>query len=113
MRTSRVRFNEQVRVKKIKPTGKNKSLYEDDSEDDSEDSDSLLEEDGAEVNVDEMELSDNDEDEEMEDSEEDEDEDEGSENWEIPKLDSRQTIERLKHDLFAEEEEEVEDGKCT
>ena len=76
----------------------------------------MLEEDdetvgGADVDVDEMEW--NDEDEEMEDGEEDEEEDdENDEDEANPKLGSRQTIERLKHDLFAEEEEEVQDGKC-
>lgn len=103
-RTSQVRFHDQVRVKKIKPTGKNKSLYND-SEDDS-----LLEDGGAEVHVDEMEWSD--EDEEMKDSEEGEEDDDDDENEDNPKLGSRQTIERLKHDLFAEEEEELQDGKC-
>jgi hypothetical protein len=57
-----------------------------------------------------------DEDEEMEDGEEEEEEEEEEENDDEnvanPKLGSRQTIERLKHDLFAEEEEEVQDGKC-
>ena len=136
-RTSQVRFDDQVRIKKIKPTGKNKSLHNNDSEDDS-----LLEEDdvtgGAEVNVDEMEWSDedeemeddedeemeddedeemeDDEDEEMEDEEDDDDDEEeeedDDENEENPKLDEKQTIERLKHDLFTEEEEEIQDGKC-
>ena len=108
-RTSQVRFHDQVRVKKIKPSGKNKSLYIDDSGDDG----SLEEDDGtvngAEVAVDEMEWSD--EDEEMEDDEEEEEEEDDDENEANPKLGSRQTIERLKHDLFAEEEEEIQDGK--
>ena len=108
-RTSHVRFHDQVRVKKIKPSVRNKSLYIDDSEDDS----SLEEDDGtvngAELAVDEMEW--DDEDEEMEDDEEEEEEDD-DENEANPKLGSGQTIERLKHDLFAEEEEEVQDGKC-
>jgi len=107
--TKQVRFHEQVRVKRIKPTGKNKSLYKDDSEDDSEDGeeDGFFEEDGAEV--DEMEWSGDDENEEMEGSEDDDDDDI---NEEISKPGSRQTMERLKHDLFAEEEEETQDGQC-
>ena len=101
-RTTQVRFHDQARIKKIKPTGKNKPLYEDDSEDDSEDD----EENEAQVNVDQMEC--DDEDEEMEENEE-EDEEEDEEDF---KPATRQAIERLKHDLFAEEEEEVQDGKC-
>lgn len=115
--TSQVRFHDQVRVKKIKPSGKNMSLHIDDS-DDSEDDD-LFEEDetigGDEIDINEMETSD--EDEEMEDGEKDEEEDEEeeeeNENEANPKLGSSQTIERLKHDLFAEEEEEVQDGECS
>ena len=119
-RTSQVRFRDQVRVKKIKPSGKNKPLNIDNS--DSED-DSLLEEHDdetvgrAKVDVDRMEWSDGDE--EMEDGEEGEEEEEEEENDDEneanPNLGSRQAIERLKHDLFAEEEEEVQDGnigKC-
>ena len=113
-RTSQVRFHDQVRVKKIKPSIKNKSLYIDDSEDDS-----LLEEDGEAVGgaeVDDNEMEWNDEDEDMEDGEEEEEEEEEEENDDEneanPKLGSRQAIERLKHDLFAEEEVEVQDGKC-
>ena len=112
-RTNQVRFHDQVRVKKIKPIGKNKSLHNDDNEDDI-----LLEEDdvtdgGVDINFDEMEWSD--EDEEMEDDKEghdDDDDDENDENEENLKFGGRQTIERLKHDLFAEEEEEVQNGKC-
>ena len=58
-----------------------------------------------------------DEDEEMEDGEEDEEEEEEAEeesddeNEANPKPGSKQAIERLKHDLFAEEEEEVQGGK--
>ena len=113
-RTNQIRFHDQVRVKKIKPSGKNKSLCTDDSDDDSEE-DSLLEEDdetigGADVDVNEMEWSD--EDQEMEDDEEEEEEENNDENEANPKLGSRQAIERLKHDLFAEEEEDVQDGEC-
>jgi len=57
-----------------------------------------------------------DEDEEMEDGEEDEEEEEEAEesdeeNEANSKPGSKQAIERLKHDLFAEEEEEVQGGK--
>ena len=86
----------------------------DDSDDDSED-DSFEEDDDetvgrAEVDVDEMEWSD--EDEEMGDGEEEEEEEEAinDENEANPNFGSRQAIERLKHDLFAEEEEEVQNG---
>ena len=112
MRTSRanqVRFHEQVRVKKIKPTGKNKSLHMDDSEDDSEDEDdnedgNLLRDNSPETHVDELEWSDGGDNDEMDDG----DDGENEENF---KPSSRQTVERLKLDLFAEEEEEVQDGK--
>ena len=120
MRTShasQVRFHDQVRVKKIKPSVKSKSLYIDDSGDGS-----LLEEDDeivgrAGVDINEMEWSDKDEEmeeeeEEEEEGEEEEEEENDVENEGNSKPGSRQTIERLKHDLFAEEEEEVQDGKC-
>lgn len=121
--TSQVRFHDQVRVKKIKPSVKSKSLYIGDGDDDSEDDnlldDSLLDETvgGAEADDNEMEWSDEEEEmedgEEAEDGEEEEEEEESDdENVANPKLGSRQSIERLKHDLFAEEEEEVQDGKC-
>ena len=109
--TSQVRFHDQVRVKKIKPSFKNKSLYIGDGDDDSDDS--LIDDTvgGAEVDDNETEWSDEDVDMEEEEEEEEEEEND-NENEADPKLGSRQAIERLKHDLFAEEEEEVQDGKC-
>ena len=110
-RTSQVRFHDQVRVKKIKPIGKNKSLYEDDSSDEIED-DGLLEEDN-DGNINGMDWNDeSDEDEEGEDEEVEEMEGDDDENEESAKVGGRQTIERLKHELFAEEEEEDQNGKC-
>ena len=110
--TSQVRFHDQVRVKKTKPY------------DESEDY-SLLDETVGEAEGDDNDMEWSDEDEKMENGEEEEDSEEDSEEGEEeeeeenddeneanPKLGSRQAIERLKHDLFAEEEEEVQDGRC-
>ncbi|KAF9569584.1 Mpp10 protein [Agrocybe pediades] len=116
----RVQFHEEVRVKKIKPTGKNRPLnYESDEDEEDEeeafdmegmdmeeDEDSLDEEDDVEGSGTEEE--DEDEDEDMEGSEEDEDE----EDAEAGPLKERATIDRLKNDLFADDEE-VEDDLTT
>ena len=100
---SQVRFHGDVRVKKIKATGKNRSLHDDDldddddeymfdGEDDSEDSEDQNNEDS-----DDSDLSD----EEMEEDPSGTSEDGFGEGT---------TIQRFKHDLFAEEEEEENDG---
>lgn len=110
-----MQFHEEVRVKKIRPTGKNRPLNYDSEEDESDSFDdfgngSLAMEDmdmeGEFYNEDkEGESDDEDEDEEMNGTEgEEEDEDEGSDSET-----QKETIDRLKNDLFADDEE-VEDG---
>ncbi|KDQ30727.1 hypothetical protein PLEOSDRAFT_1036174 [Pleurotus ostreatus PC15] len=78
-----VRFAEEVRVKKIKSKGR--SLPDEDEDDDDDDDD------------------DDDESEEDEEQDDDSDDDESGEEGE-----GRETIERLKDDLFADEEDEEE-----
>ena len=110
-RTSQVHFHDQVCIKKIKPIGKNKSIYEDNSSDEIED-DRLVEEDN-DGNINGMDWNDESgKDEEGEDEEVEEMEEDDDENEESAKVGGRQTIECLKHKLFAEKEEEGQNGKC-
>lgn len=94
---SRVRFHDEVRVKQIKRAGKGRSLQE--------------EEDGyGELIAEDESESDNDEqsDEEGEDSEMQSDSEEYSDGSDVE--DGRQTIERIKDDLFADEEDDAQKG---
>ncbi|KAG5648018.1 hypothetical protein DXG03_007052 [Asterophora parasitica] len=106
--TGQVRFHEEVRVKKIKPNGKNLPLHSMDADDDDEDGyeeEAALpparstkpliadEEDGAEGSIISGDGIDDGTDEDMGEEESDED-----------MYDSRGAVERLKDDLFAEEE---------
>ncbi|KAF8203625.1 U3 small nucleolar ribonucleoprotein complex, subunit Mpp10 [Pholiota molesta] len=114
-RSSQVRFNDQVRVKKIKATGRNRSLHddndgEDEEEVDNDDDDSFDDEDEfsegdpdeAEEEQWDVEGSDSGDDESEKDSEDD------------PKNpNSGATIQRLKQDLFAEDEEETSQDTTT
>lgn len=95
-----VRFHEEVRVRTIKPSGKKKSLYEDDEDDEDEDDEfpasNTLDVEMAENDDMELDLED------LEDDSQDSDEE--------PRDDTRnsghrETIERLKDDLFAEEDD--------
>ncbi|KAJ6610027.1 U3 small nucleolar ribonucleoprotein complex, subunit Mpp10 [Mycena sp. CBHHK59/15] len=102
-KTSTVRFHEEVRVRNIKAKGKNLPLNTEDEEDDDDD------EDGDEDGYDAVGFGETENDEE-----DDEDEDEDGE---IPDGDSvghdfdgAEIIERLKDDLFAEEEDEPPEG---
>ncbi|KAJ7169916.1 U3 small nucleolar ribonucleoprotein complex, subunit Mpp10 [Mycena filopes] len=90
-----VRFHEEVRVKNIKPKGKNLPLSSMDAEDEDEDDD----EDGFEGFEGFGEVGDD------EDNEGDSDETSESESGE-ESLHGAETIERLKDDLFAEEDDE-------
>jgi len=113
---SQVRFHEEVRVRKIKATGKNRSIR-DDSEDEEEDDDFIVDDDDEEESGDdEGEANDSwgglnldGEEDSEEDSEGDSEE--GSEDASENSLSGGDTIQRLKHDLFAEEEEDNQDGK--
>ncbi|KAG6911942.1 hypothetical protein DXG01_000190 [Tephrocybe rancida] len=114
--TGQVRFHEEVRVKNIRAQGKNLPLYTmDEGEDDDEDED----EDGDEDGEDDEEEDDDDDDEigssklrrafdsgDIKDVEFSDDEDEGSDDLDDSR---RETIERLKYDLFADEEEDTRD----
>lgn len=96
--STQVRFHDEVRVKKIKPTGKNRPLRDDSSEEDDDDD----EEEGPAFH-DQESWDDEDEDEDDSESHEDEDDEDVGINT--------TTIQRLKNDLFAEEDEE-ENGEC-
>ncbi|KAL4068064.1 U3 small nucleolar ribonucleoprotein complex, subunit Mpp10, partial [Scleroderma citrinum] len=105
---SKVRFHDQVKVKKIKAKGKglpvSTMMYEEEEDDD--DDDYIPEDSDEEVfgeGIEEDDDDDDEEDDENEDENEDEDEDEGN----------RSTIERLKDDLFAEEEEQQKNQDMT
>ena len=98
-----VRFHQEVRVRTIKPSGKNKSLYEDDEDDEDEDdefpvSNTLDVEMGEK---DDMEL-------DLEDESQDSDEESGDD---ARNSGHRETIERLKDDLFAEEDDALLEGQ--
>ncbi|KIM48170.1 hypothetical protein M413DRAFT_439891 [Hebeloma cylindrosporum] len=99
--SSQVRFHEEVRVKKIKPTGKNRPLRDDSIEEGDDDDDEEEDEDEDEhgPTFDDQDSEDDDDD----DSELHEDEDDEDVESNIA------TIQRLKNDLFAEEEEEAND----
>jgi U3 small nucleolar RNA-associated protein MPP10 len=87
---SQVRFHGNVRVRKIKATGKNRSLRDDDLDDDF-----MLDEDDSGSGTDD----DDDDDEKLDVQNDSQDSEEGSED-ESPE---GATIQRLKLDLFAEE----------
>lgn len=116
-KTGKVRFHEEVRVRSIKPKGKNLPLASMYAENDEDDDHEVYDE---EMTFDDLEgeegfesLGDGDEDDEMgsfhfrngdhldEDSSEDDDEAENG----LEEGDGRDTIARLKDDLFAEEDE--------
>ncbi|KAL4243431.1 U3 small nucleolar ribonucleoprotein MPP10 [Abortiporus biennis] len=113
--TSKVRFHEEVRVKKIKAKGKNlpvSSMYSEEDEDDDDDDeygdedmaiddDEDGDEEGADSDDDDM-LSDGSE----EDTDNDESESDDHEDEEFHGFDSRETIERLKDDLFADDDDD-------
>lgn len=113
---SQVHFNNQVRVKKIKATGKNRSLRDDnsdDEEDDDEDEDFFgMDEGFEEGDEEEDEAEEGDQwdiggsnDEESGESEE------GIEGEEPEEMNGSSAIQRLKQDLFADDEEEIEQSK--
>ncbi|KAI6028826.1 Mpp10 protein [Pisolithus orientalis] len=103
---SKVRFHDQVKVKKIKARGKglpvSAMMYEEDDEDDE---DFVPEDDDS--NDEEM----------TEEGDEDEDEEEGEEDEEEEDVQTedgtRLAIERMKDDLFAEDEEQQKDSDMT
>ena len=98
---NKVHFHDEVRVKKIKATGKNRPL-DDDSDD---------ERGGGHIDESESEES-----EELDDSDqemtEEAEEAEGSSGDSESVVDDNATIQRLKSDLFADDDDEVEDGKA-
>ncbi|KAF8168067.1 U3 small nucleolar ribonucleoprotein complex, subunit Mpp10 [Crassisporium funariophilum] len=99
-----VRFHEQVRVREIKATGKNKSLHDDDDDDDESENDEDLDHGDEHPDFDSEWNEAISEDEDSSDSES-----EVAGNQPI----NTETIERIKHDLFAEAEEEVQDDLTT
>ncbi|KDR85024.1 hypothetical protein GALMADRAFT_53435 [Galerina marginata CBS 339.88] len=110
---SQVHFHDQVRVKKIKATGKNKSLYDDDDEEMDDDNDFF---DGR-TNGLEFNHADEDEEEELDDfgigwksADDPKGESESSSDGSESEPESTATMQRLKHDLFADDDE-VQDGK--
>ncbi|CAA7266467.1 unnamed protein product [Cyclocybe aegerita] len=106
-----VRFHEEVRVKRIKPTGKNRPMHEDSDEDDEEEDEDEGEEDDDYGEDD----SDEDEDEEASAEEQDlraEEKISGEISDESSELEEN-TIQRLKHDLSAHEEDDNEDDRTT
>ena len=125
-KAGKVRFHEEVKVKKIKPKGKglpvNTSVYWEEEMDDEEfegfgDQDGMLnghldlDNDCEDSEDDEDEDEDN-EDDDMDEDEDEDDEDSGEDDQEVGQK-GRQAVERLKDDLFAEEDsgEESEGGK--
>ncbi|KAL4260728.1 MPP10 family protein [Pleurotus pulmonarius] len=127
-----VRFAEEVRVKKIKSKGKSlpvSTMYEDDDDEDEEyeDEDGMLADDFGELGMDEDEEGDGfnfgEEGEEDEDDDDDDDEsgedeqdnvsDDDDDDEEGEEGEGRETIERLKDDLFADEEDEEENDLTT
>ncbi|KAF9499716.1 Mpp10 protein [Pleurotus eryngii] len=126
-----VRFAEEVRVKKIKSKGKSlpvSSMYEDDNDDEDddeyEDEDGMLADDFGELGMYEDEdgegfpfgEEDRDDDDDDDESGEDEDEEQdvdSDDDDEGEEGEGRETIERLKDDLFADEEDEEENDLTT
>jgi len=126
-KAGKVRFHEEVKVKKIKAKGKglpvNTTVYWGEEMDD-EEFEGFGDEGGipnghldldndCEVSEDEEEDEDeDDEDDDMDEDEDEDDEDSGEDDQEVGQK-GRQAVERLKDDLFAEEdsEEESEGGK--
>uniref|UniRef100_A0A8H7Y8E6 U3 small nucleolar ribonucleoprotein protein MPP10 n=1 Tax=Psilocybe cubensis TaxID=181762 RepID=A0A8H7Y8E6_PSICU len=107
-----VHFHDQVRVKKIKATGKNRSLHDDDDEEEEDDDDELDED----ADMPDFQFGDRDtggSDDEMEwdesDREEDDDDDEGEDSDSSESQVDNETIARMKNDLFAEDEEVPDD----
>ncbi|KAG6850523.1 hypothetical protein H0H93_012524 [Arthromyces matolae] len=95
--TGKVRFHEEVRVKSIKPSGKNlplSTMYIDD-DDDEQDKDEVGFENAGGEDEDEVAL-------DFEEGEEEEDENENVDDS------TRERIERLKNDLFADEDDDTE-----
>ncbi|KIK21355.1 hypothetical protein PISMIDRAFT_104120 [Pisolithus microcarpus 441] len=115
---SKVRFHDEVKVKKIKARGKglpvSAMMYEEDDEDDEE---FVVEDDDSDDQEMFKESSDDDEEEDEEgDEEEEEEEDEGDEEeGEVAGTEdgTRLAIERMKDDLFAEDEEQQKDSDMT
>lgn len=97
-RKSQVRFHEEVRVKKIKPNGKNRSLHDDDDEDDDEEDDFYLDA-ALERQLDE----------ESQSGSELEGEDYSEEDSEN-EFSAGTAIQRLKQDLFDDDSDEEQDG---
>jgi U3 small nucleolar RNA-associated protein MPP10 len=126
-KAGKVRFHEEVKVKKIKPKGRglpvNTPVFWEEEVDDEEEFEGFGDEDGMvndhmdvdqDYEEDEEDEDDDEDDEEfdVDDDEEDDDEDSEGDDQEIGQT-GRQAIERLKDDLFAEEdsEEEPEEGE--
>ena len=108
-RTSKVRFHEEVRVKTIKARGKNMSMStagfwdvsDGDGDFEEEDGSSFVGQGGEDDSLD------------VENGDDDDDDDDDDQEGQVGQESSgREIIERLKDDLFAEEEEEEVQGKC-
>ena len=113
--TSKVRFHEEVRVKKIKAKGKNLPVntmfYEEEGDEEDDDYEG---EEGVEL--DDEDAMEGEEREGTDEEDEDEDEDEDSEEAEDISMGDEEsehgfaTMERLKDDLFADDEEDPKEG---
>ena len=109
---SQVHFNDQVRVKKIRATGKNRSLRDDDDDDEGdedEDGDFFAIDEGfgekdGEQEGSQWDISGSNE-------EESEESEEGIEGEEPEEMNGSSAIQRLKQDLFADDEEEIDQSE--
>ncbi|PPR06891.1 hypothetical protein CVT24_011581 [Panaeolus cyanescens] len=118
--SSQVRFHDQVRVKKVKARGKNLPLNEDSDEEEEEDHDENDFGEGISGSLDEFE-GDEDEDEDEDEAEagethlqEDEDEESmASDDVSSEQSDDYAKMERFKDDLFADEDDNVQDDLTT
>ncbi|KAF9526428.1 U3 small nucleolar ribonucleoprotein complex, subunit Mpp10 [Crepidotus variabilis] len=113
-KNSQVRFHEEVRVKKIKPTGKNRSLHDDDDEDEDDGDDFTLGDDkeDEEGPSDEDDLPDDQANYSIGLREEDDSSSESEEGSEDVFAEGN-AIQRLKQDLFADENEDEQDDMTT
>ncbi len=104
---SQVRFHGDVRVKKIKATGKNRSLYDDDLDDDDE---YMFDGEDDSEGSDNLDQTDENSDDSGSSLQSDEEMEEGPSGSSEDDFGEGTTIQRFKHDLFAEGDEEENGG---
>ncbi|KAL1737161.1 Mpp10 protein-domain-containing protein [Schizophyllum commune] len=108
-----VRFHDEVRVKNIKKRGKGLPVNYDPAGDEDEDDDDEYDEAGELPDDSDDDEEDEDEDEDASDDDEDMEEDESDAESSLDGLRGKETIDRLKDDLFADEEDEEEAADMT